>query len=103
MDPSFTHVATTADDKKLRVWKVAETLELLNERYACALPTCLLLRSRFCYGRELPKKPTELGFTRDGQTIVVSDKFGDVFRSVPSPHTIPCPLRLTRPQLPPPP
>ncbi|KAI1788151.1 WD40 repeat-like protein [Ganoderma leucocontextum] len=56
----FTHVATTGDDKKLKIWKVADNLELLNER-------------------ELPKKPTEVSFTRDGQTIIVSDKFGDIF------------------------
>ncbi len=31
--------------------------------------------------RELPKKPTEIRVTQDGQTIVVSDKFGDIFRS----------------------
>ncbi|TBU30168.1 WD40 repeat-like protein [Dichomitus squalens] len=59
VDSTLTHVATTADDKKLKIWRV-ETLELLNER-------------------ELPKKPTEVAFTRDGQTIVISDKFGDVF------------------------
>ena len=32
-------------------------------------------------GRELPKKPTEIRITRDSETILVSDKFGDVFRS----------------------
>jgi tRNA (guanine-N(7)-)-methyltransferase subunit TRM82 len=32
--------------------------------------------------RELPKKPTEIRFTQDSQTILVSDKFGDVFRFV---------------------
>ncbi|KAH9926247.1 WD40-repeat-containing domain protein [Epithele typhae] len=61
-DDAFTHIATTGDDKKLKVWKVNTTeprLELLSER-------------------ELPKKPTALLFTRDG-AIVVSDKFGDVF------------------------
>lgn len=29
---------------------------------------------------ELPKKPTDIHFTRDGQTIAVSDKFGDIFK-----------------------
>ncbi|KAG5650540.1 hypothetical protein H0H81_011869 [Sphagnurus paluster] len=29
--------------------------------------------------RELPKRPTAIQFTADGQTILVSDKFGDVF------------------------
>ena len=35
---------------------------------------------------ELPKKPTSMQFTADGQTILVSDKFGDIFRQVRSPH-----------------
>ncbi|KAI0773221.1 hypothetical protein BD413DRAFT_540191 [Trametes elegans] len=60
VDATFTHVIQTADDKKLKVWLVGEDFKLLSER-------------------ELPKKPTEIGFTRDGQTIIVSDKFGDVF------------------------
>jgi len=30
--------------------------------------------------RELPKKATKVKFTKDGETILVSDKFGDVFR-----------------------
>ena len=30
--------------------------------------------------RELPKKPTKIKFTKDGQSILVSDKFGDLFR-----------------------
>lgn len=30
--------------------------------------------------RNLPKKPTQVRFTKDGQTILASDKFGDVFR-----------------------
>lgn len=30
--------------------------------------------------RELPKRPTKLVFTKDTRTILVSDKFGDVFR-----------------------
>ena len=29
----------------------------------------------------MPKRPTEIKLTRDGQTILVSDKFGDIFRS----------------------
>ncbi|KAH9893323.1 WD40-repeat-containing domain protein [Cubamyces lactineus] len=60
VDSTFTHAITTGDDKKLKVWQLVDELKLLSER-------------------ELPKKPTEIGFTRDGQTIVVSDKFGDVF------------------------
>ncbi|PCH44155.1 hypothetical protein WOLCODRAFT_164948 [Wolfiporia cocos MD-104 SS10] len=59
VDDGFTHVATVGDDKKLKVWAI-DGLTLLSER-------------------ELPKKPTDISFTRDGQTIVVSDKFGDIF------------------------
>ncbi|KAF5377782.1 hypothetical protein D9757_008078 [Collybiopsis confluens] len=59
LDNSNTHLATLTDDKLLRVWKL-DALELLHER-------------------ELPKRPTSVAFTVDGQTIVVSDKFGDVF------------------------
>ncbi|KAL1667097.1 FAD dependent oxidoreductase-domain-containing protein [Schizophyllum commune] len=54
-----THLATSSDDKRLRVWEV-DSLKLLSER-------------------ELPKKATSVLFTQDGQTILVSDKFGDVF------------------------
>ena len=32
--------------------------------------------------REIPKKPSQVLFTRSGRTIVVADKFGDVFRCV---------------------
>ena len=37
---------------------------------------------------ELPKKPTSMQFTADGQIILVSDKFGDVFRQVRPPFSI---------------
>ncbi|KAJ3885871.1 WD40 repeat-like protein, partial [Lentinula edodes] len=60
LDNSSTHLATLADDKKLKVWKL-DGLELLHER-------------------DLPKRPTSAEFTVDGQTIVVADKFGDVFK-----------------------
>ncbi|KAJ7696446.1 WD40-repeat-containing domain protein [Mycena rosella] len=59
LDSTGTHLATSADDKQLRLWRL-DGLALLNER-------------------ELPKKPTGLAFTRDGQTILASDKFGDIF------------------------
>ncbi|KAJ3798914.1 WD40 repeat-like protein, partial [Lentinula aff. detonsa] len=59
LDNSNTHLVTLADDKKLKVWKL-DGLELLHER-------------------ELPKRPTSATCTLDGQTIVVADKFGDVF------------------------
>ncbi|THH06557.1 hypothetical protein EW146_g9578 [Bondarzewia mesenterica] len=56
---SSKHLATTGDDKKLKVWDI-DGLKLLSER-------------------ELPKKPTQVRFVNKGQTILVSDKFGDVF------------------------
>ncbi|GJE90315.1 WD40 repeat-like protein [Phanerochaete sordida] len=59
VDREFRHVALSGEDKKLKVWRL-NGLELLSER-------------------ELPKKPTDIHFTRDGQTIAVSDKFGDIF------------------------
>ncbi|KAH9931875.1 uncharacterized protein B0H18DRAFT_952543 [Fomitopsis serialis] len=49
IDDSFAHLATTGDDKKLKVWQLVG-LKLLSTR-------------------ELPKKPTEVAFTRDGLTI----------------------------------
>ncbi|KAL6305963.1 WD40-repeat-containing domain protein [Sparassis latifolia] len=58
-DSEFLRIITTGDDKKLKVWQI-DGLKLLSER-------------------ELPKKPTQIDFTRDGQTILVSDKFGDIF------------------------
>ncbi|OBZ66832.1 tRNA (guanine-N(7)-)-methyltransferase non-catalytic subunit TRM82 [Grifola frondosa] len=59
VDGSSTHAITTGEDKKLKVWQI-DGLKLLSER-------------------ELPKRPTEIRFTRDGQTILVADKFGDIF------------------------
>ncbi|KAJ7252517.1 WD40 repeat-like protein [Mycena rebaudengoi] len=59
IDKSGTHLVTSGDDKQLKLWQI-DGLKLLNER-------------------ELPKKPTALAFTQDGQTILASDKFGDVF------------------------
>lgn len=59
VDSRYTHLATAGDDKLLKVWAI-DTLQLLSER-------------------ELPKKPTQIAFTRSGHTIIVADKFGDVF------------------------
>ncbi|KAL1945160.1 hypothetical protein VTO73DRAFT_2780 [Trametes versicolor] len=72
VDSRFAHLITTGDDKRLKVWHVGGSLGLLSER-------------------ELPKKPTEIGFTPDGRTIVISDKFGDVFSYPlqPDPSTAP--------------
>ncbi|KDQ12998.1 hypothetical protein BOTBODRAFT_400049 [Botryobasidium botryosum FD-172 SS1] len=58
-DVDFVHIATIAGDKKLVVWNLSD-LQVLSSR-------------------EIPKRATGLTFTRDGQTIIVSDKFGDVF------------------------
>lgn len=57
---SGTHLATAGDDKLLKIWAV-DGLAPLS-------------------ARELPKRPTALRFTADGQTVLVADKFGDVFR-----------------------
>ncbi|KAF5383622.1 hypothetical protein D9615_003555 [Tricholomella constricta] len=60
LDAQGKYLATAGDDKMLKIRKV-DGLGLVNER-------------------ELPKRPTKVIFTADGQTILVSDKFGDVFR-----------------------
>ncbi|KAF9218502.1 hypothetical protein BS17DRAFT_742044 [Gyrodon lividus] len=53
------HLAIAGDDKRLKIWDL-ESLALLS-------------------ARELPKKPTSIQFTKSND-ILVSDKFGDVFR-----------------------
>ncbi|KAH0836532.1 WD40-repeat-containing domain protein [Lanmaoa asiatica] len=53
------YLATTGDDKELKIWDL-ESLLLLS-------------------ARALPKKPTSIEFSRSTD-ILVSDKFGDVFR-----------------------
>ncbi|KAF9648053.1 WD40 repeat-like protein [Thelephora ganbajun] len=59
VDTEFEHLVTVGDDKKLKVWGLDGPK----------------IRSQ----RDLPKRPTSLSLTKDGQTILVSDKFGDVF------------------------
>ncbi|KAF7370384.1 tRNA (guanine-N(7)-)-methyltransferase non-catalytic subunit TRM82 [Mycena sanguinolenta] len=59
VDKDGKHLVTSGDDKLFKLWQI-DGLKLLNER-------------------ELPKKPTALAFTRDGQTILSADKFGDIF------------------------
>ncbi|KAI9453036.1 WD40 repeat-like protein [Lactarius psammicola] len=59
VDSRYSHLATAGDDKLLKIWAI-DTLQLLSER-------------------ELPKKPTQIAFTPSGHTIIVADKFGDVF------------------------
>ncbi|KAJ6504799.1 WD40 repeat-like protein [Mycena vitilis] len=69
IDKSAKHLVTSGDDKLLKLWQI-DGLKLLNER-------------------EAPKKPTGLAFTQDGQTILTSDKFGDIFSYdlYPAPQT----------------
>ncbi|KAG6897821.1 hypothetical protein C0992_010625 [Termitomyces sp. T32_za158] len=59
VDQGFHYLATAGDDKILKIWEI-DGLKLVNER-------------------ELPKRPTAILFTADAKTILVSDKFGDVF------------------------
>ncbi|EGN96699.1 hypothetical protein SERLA73DRAFT_184834 [Serpula lacrymans var. lacrymans S7.3] len=59
VNSSYQFLATVGDDKKLKVWEVGG-LKVLSSR-------------------ELPKRPTRLEFTKSDD-ILVSDKFGDVFR-----------------------
>ncbi|VDB99931.1 unnamed protein product [Peniophora sp. CBMAI 1063] len=59
VDASQKHLITIGEDKRMKVWAI-DGLKVLSER-------------------ELPKKPTQVLFARDQQTILVADKFGDVF------------------------
>ncbi|KAG9101913.1 tRNA (guanine-N(7)-)-methyltransferase non-catalytic subunit trm82 [Ceratobasidium sp. UAMH 11750] len=59
VDKSFSHLVTSGDDKRLRVWSV-EKLEELSKR-------------------EIPKRANVLKLSQDGQTILAADKFGDIF------------------------
>ncbi|KAJ7066403.1 WD40 repeat-like protein [Mycena amicta] len=68
LDRDGRHLITAGDDKQLKLWQI-DGLQLVNTR-------------------ELPKRPTALGFTKDGQTILAADKFGDVF-SYPLEHVPP--------------
>ncbi|KLO06649.1 hypothetical protein SCHPADRAFT_882612 [Schizopora paradoxa] len=52
-------LATITQDKTLRIWKI-EDLSIVNERTVIKIPTCLKV-------------------TKDGSTIIISDKFGDVY------------------------
>jgi tRNA (guanine-N(7)-)-methyltransferase subunit TRM82 len=99
VDVEYTHLATIGDDKQLKVWAI-DSLQLLSERY---VPTC---PCRFPFTtehtrREIPKKSTQILFTLSGRTIVVADKFGDVFRCVvPALATLLSASLLMSPQLP---
>ena len=82
VDYEYTHLATVGDDKQLKVWAI-DSLQVLSERYVRACPFYLSssVYLRLSDGRrEIPKKATQILFTCSGRTIVVADKFGDVFR-----------------------
>ncbi|KAJ8487386.1 hypothetical protein ONZ45_g14363 [Pleurotus djamor] len=66
LSSSGKYLATAGDDKLLKVWEL-EGLKLLNHR-------------------ELPKRPTNMLFT-ESDDILVSDKFGDIFRYTLHPRT----------------
>ncbi|KAL5531395.1 hypothetical protein ACEPAG_4272 [Sanghuangporus baumii] len=60
VDGEFKYLVTATSNKIIRAWDITE-LSIVSEK-------------------EAPKKPTDVCLTRDGQTILVSDKFGDVHR-----------------------
>ncbi|QRV74187.1 tRNA (guanine-N(7))-methyltransferase subunit TRM82 [Ceratobasidium sp. AG-Ba] len=59
VDKTAKHLVISGDDKRLRVWNL-ETMEELSSR-------------------EIPKRANVLKLTKDGQTILAADKFGDIF------------------------
>ncbi|CAE6440570.1 unnamed protein product [Rhizoctonia solani] len=59
VDEAYQHLVTSGDDKRLRVWSIHDLKEL----------SC----------REIPKRANVLKLSQDGQTILVADKFGDIF------------------------
>ncbi|KJA28088.1 hypothetical protein HYPSUDRAFT_129664 [Hypholoma sublateritium FD-334 SS-4] len=67
VDSQMKYLLTSGEDKILKLWGIND-LKLINER-------------------ELPKKPTAVAFTSNAETIVVSDKFGDIF-SYPFAYTL---------------
>ncbi|PAV20199.1 WD40 domain containing protein [Pyrrhoderma noxium] len=60
VDQSFKYLVTITNDKTVRVWEI-HGLKIISER-------------------EAAKKPTDVCFTRDAQTVLITDKFGDVHR-----------------------
>ncbi|KAF8586342.1 WD40 repeat-like protein [Ramaria rubella] len=67
VDKEYTHLITTGEDKKLEVWGL-DSLRLKSSR-------------------ELSKKATMVQLSHDGETILVADKFGDVFAYPLTPPT----------------
>lgn len=77
VDTEFEYLVTVGEDKKLKVWEL-DGPKLRSQRFVLAPAfTYLILK---LHTRDLPKRPTSLSLTRDGRTILVSDKFGDIFR-----------------------
>ncbi|KAH7885862.1 WD40-repeat-containing domain protein [Phlebopus sp. FC_14] len=68
LNHSGKYLASVGDDKKLKIWDL-DSLVLLS-------------------ARELPKKPTCIEFSK-GDDLIVSDKFGDVFRYPFNPRNAP--------------
>jgi hypothetical protein len=105
---AFKYLAEVGEDKVLKVWDVNE-FKVVSSRCA-PFPTSFYvgveLNRKDFIARELPKKPTSVMFTKDSHTIIVSDKFGDVFRCVNPPFTcfstefIPLATRSSTPRLP---
>ncbi|CAE6415065.1 unnamed protein product [Rhizoctonia solani] len=59
VDGSYRHLVTSGDDKRLRVWSIHDLKEL----------SC----------REIPKRANVIRLSQAGQSILVADKFGDIF------------------------
>jgi tRNA (guanine-N(7)-)-methyltransferase subunit TRM82 len=80
VDAEYAHLATAGDDKRLKVWAL-DSLRLLSERCAATFLSLSFHDTRtITTRREIPKKPSQIVVTRSGRTILVADKFGDVFR-----------------------
>lgn len=81
VDKNFGSLTTIGDDKRLRVWNIGN-LQLVLESTRCVFfrkTACSLLMFKIS---ELPKKATQVSFFEDetSQSIVVADKFGDVYK-----------------------
>lgn len=59
---------TAGEDKLIKKWHFLEKFELQVTQYVST------------YLRELKKKPTRIQTTPNGTVVLVSDKFGDVYK-----------------------